>query len=316
MTASPFDAPSFMAALGHAADWRLVLIYDAARSTGLLDVLPATIEEAAGRAALQPVATRAVLEALTAGGITTMDEQGVVALGEHAPDADVAVQLHQHASAIRRWSSSIEPRLRGEEIARRGVFQLKEWLASMAVNASKQADRVAEAALSRVTVGEGPLRALDLGGGHGRYAAALAARGATVIMQDRADVLEVVEREGWLAGTGVQTVAGDFHESLPDGPFDIVLAVGVMHTMAPHRAESLLARVAERMRPSGVLVIRTMLRNHGPASALFAIQMLVAGTGGDTHRLEDYQQWLSSAGLTAPTEVALDNGTMLISTKP
>lgn len=316
MTTSPFDVPSFLAPPGGVADWRLVLVYDAARRTGLLDVLPATAAEAADRAALQPVAVRGVLDALLSAGVAAIDGEGVIALAGNAPHAGVALQLAQHARAIRRWSTSIEPRLRGTEIPDGGVFQLKEWLASMAVNAAGQADRVADAALSRVATGHLPVRALDLGGGHGRYAAALAARGATVIMQDRADVLAVVDEEGWLAGTGVATVAGDFHERLPDGPFDVVLAVGVMHTMAPERAASLLQRVAGRLRPGGVLLIRTMLRNHGPASAMFAVQMLVAGTGGDTHRLEDYQAWLHRAGLEEAEVVPLDDGTMLLSVRP
>ena len=316
MTDSVFTATSFMAAPGEVADWRLVLLYDAACATGLADLLPATVDEAATSGGLQPVAVRAVLDALVAGGLATRDARGAVALVDDARDPGLRAQLRQHASTIRRWSSSIEPRLRGEEAPMRAPFNLKGWLESMAVNAATQADTIAEAALARVGVAGGARRALDLGGGHGRYAMALAARGLQVLMQDREDVVALVEAEGWLAGTGVRTVAGDFHDSLPDGPFDVVLAVGIMHTMPPDRAASLLRRVAERMAPGGVLVIRTMVRDDGPSSALFAVQMLVAGQGGDAHPLEDYRRWLRDAGLTGPEVTSVGNGALLVATKP
>ena len=68
MTDSVFTATSFMAAPGEVADWRLVLLYDAACATGLADLLPATVDEAATSGGLEPVAVRAVLDALVAGG--------------------------------------------------------------------------------------------------------------------------------------------------------------------------------------------------------------------------------------------------------
>lgn len=315
MSDAALSSPSFMAAPGQVADWRLVLVYDAARASGLLDALPATVEAAATACGLAPTAVRVVLDALIAAGIAGRHSDGTVVLTDRAPDADAAVQLQQHANAIRRWSGAIDARLRGEQDDAGGPFQLQPWLESMAVNAARHAEPIAALALGCVTR-TGPRRGLDLGGGHGRYAAALAARGVAMTMQDRADVIAVVEAQGWLAGTGVTTVVGDFHETLPEGPFDIVLAVGIMHTMAPERAAALVRRVGQRMRPGAVLVIRTMLRNDGPASALFAVQMLISAHGGDTHRFEDYCAWLAAAGLTDPERHDVDNGTVLLSTKP
>lgn len=315
----PFRHPAFMAAPGQLADWRLVLVYDAARSTGLFEALPATPADAAARSGLAPVAVRATLDALCDAGVLQAGDDGTVGPGPNWPSSAADVQLHQHATTLRRWATSLEARLRGEELPGRGVFQLKEWLQSMAVHAASEADPVAEAALGALQPARrnaADLTALDLGGGHGRYAAALAARGVHVVMQDRADVVAVVEQEGWLAGTGVELVAGDFHEQLPDGPFDIVLAVGVMHTMGPELAASLLARVGTRLRPGGVLLIRTMLRRGSPTASLFAVQMTVAGLGGDTHRLEDYQAWAAAAGLGAPQVTPAGNGSMLLAVKP
>ncbi|MGD9755103.1 MAG: class I SAM-dependent methyltransferase [Acidimicrobiia bacterium] len=319
MTDAPISTPSFLAPPGEVADWRLVLLYDAAWATGLADALPATVADAADRAGLEPKAVRAVLDALVASGLATADADGTVTLVPAATDPATRSQLRQHASTIRRWSTSIEPRLRGEDAPLRSPFDLKGWLQSMAAGAAQQADAVADTVLAAVRTPpvEGrPRRALDIGGGHGRYAAALAARGLEVTMQDRPDVIATVEREGWLDGTGVHLVVGDVHDHLPDGPFDVVLAVGVLHTMPPERVASLLRRVGAIMAPGGGLLIRTQLRGEGAAAALFAVQMLVAGQGGDAHRLVDYQVWLADAGLTQPEVSTVGNGALLVSIKP
>lgn len=312
MTDALFSGPSFLAPLGQVADWRLVLVWDAAVATGLIDVLPATVDDAAARAGLDPKAVRAVLDALVAGGLCAREANEAVAPVPAATDAAWRAQVRQHASTIRRWATSIEPRLRGDDGPRRAPFDLKGWLESMAANAATQADLVADTALARLDRPAVGARAFDIGGGHGRYAAALAARGLQVTMQDRPDVIATVEQEGWLAGTGVELVVGDVHDQLPPGPFDVVLAVGVLHTMPPERVASLLRRVGERMVAGGVLLIRTQLRGAGAASALFAVQMLVAGQGGDAHRLEDYQRWLADAGLSEPEVLTVGNGAMLV----
>jgi len=312
----PFAVPSFLAPPGRVADWRLVLVHDAARATGLLDALPATPDDAADRLGLARQPVRAVLDTLVDVGVLAVAPDGTVGRGPRFPDDGTATQLRQHASTLRRWAATLEDRVRGGEEPARGPFDLRSWLASMAVAAADRADAVAAVALDGFPAGGtgravGVVEAIDLGGGHGRYAAALAGRGAHVILQDRPDVIEVVRVEGWLEGTGVRLVAGDVHDVLPDGPFDVVLAVGLLHTMGPDRVASLLRRVGARMRRDGVVVIGTTLRGHGPTSSLFAVQMAVSGQGGDTHGLDDYRRWLHEAGFGPPEVHDLAGTTVL-----
>jgi hypothetical protein len=309
----PFAVPSFLAPPGRVADWRLVLVLDAARATGLLDALPATPGDAADRLGLAPQPVRAVLDTLVDAGVLTAAADGTVGRGPRFPDDDTAAQLRQHASTLRRWATTLEDRLRGVEQPARGPFDLRSWLASMAAAAAGRAEAVADVALDGFPAGGagGAIEAIDLGGGHGRYAAALAGRGAHVVLQDRPDVIGVVRTEGWLDGTGVRLVAGDVHDVLPDGPFDVVLAVGLLHTMGPERVASLLRRVGARMRPDGVVVIGTTVRGRGPSSALFAVQMAVSGQGGDTHGLDDYRRWLHDAGFGPPEVHDLAGTTIL-----
>ena len=86
MVNSVTASPSFVAPPGEVADWRLVLLYDAAWATGLADALPATVADAADRAGLEPKAVRAVLDALVAGGLATADADGTVTLVPAATD--------------------------------------------------------------------------------------------------------------------------------------------------------------------------------------------------------------------------------------
>lgn len=296
------------------ADWRSVVIYDAARATGLLDALPATLDETVQRTGLQRQAVRAVLDALTSYGIVVDAGDGRWTLGPAAPDESVAAQLSQHAMSIRRWSTGLEARLQGDKPPKTEPFRLRDWLASMALGAEQQAETIIGAIEQRLAAPDGTsLRALDLGGGHGRLAAALAGRGFEVVLADRPDVLAVVAEERWLDGTDVTTVALDFHESLPEGPFDVIVAAGVMHTMPSETASKLLRRLAATLSTGGLIVIRTTLRNTSGTNPLFAIQMLIASHGGDAHRLEDYDTWLKAADMTEPEVIDLETGSLLVS---
>ncbi|MDH4144613.1 MAG: class I SAM-dependent methyltransferase [Acidimicrobiia bacterium] len=308
----PLASASFTAELGQVADWRLVLVFDAARSAGVLDALPAEPAEIAERLALSHQGVRAVLDLLAEAGVVRATA-GRFERGERAPDAPAAARLAQQAAAIRRWAAAVEPGLRGEEAPKRirSPERIRDWLASMAIDAEVQAPLVAD----RLEAAAGDLRglrALDLGGGHGRYGVELAHRGATVVLQDRAEVLAVVRDAGWLDATGVETFPRDAHETLAAGPFDVVLAIGLLHTMPPGRVSTLLVRLAAVIRPGGHLLVRTRLRGDGARAAVFAVQMLAAGTGGDAHALDDYRRWLDDAGFGPPAVERLDGSALLI----
>ncbi|MDQ4089934.1 MAG: hypothetical protein M3163_06490, partial [Actinomycetota bacterium] len=60
---------TFLAPPGEVADWRMILLCDAAIATGLFDKLPGTVDELAGRTGLRPDALRVVLDALGALGV-------------------------------------------------------------------------------------------------------------------------------------------------------------------------------------------------------------------------------------------------------
>jgi len=77
---------TFLAPPGEAADWRTILLCDAAAATGLLDKLPGTSEELLGRTGLDPQAMRVVLDALVTMDVLETDADGRFALAATGPE--------------------------------------------------------------------------------------------------------------------------------------------------------------------------------------------------------------------------------------
>ncbi|MEM1373226.1 MAG: class I SAM-dependent methyltransferase [Pseudomonadota bacterium] len=97
-------------------------------------------------------------------------------------------------------------------------------------------------------------RILDVGAGTGRLAAHLAARGHRVT---------AVEPVDWL---WQEPCVPRIPDDLPGlarvkGPFDAILALGVLHHLPPAHQHRGLARMAELIAPGGALIIAA---RHGP----------------------------------------------------
>lgn len=289
---------SFLAPPGSLCDWRMVLAYEAAVESGILAALPATSAELAAKLRLEEPALRALLGGLAVWGMVELDEHGRYADGAGASGSQDAV-LRQHAVVIRRWATLLGDRLADRAAtsdptssrARPEVF-----LDFLAANARRLTPAVLELCLGRFPRSQ---RVLDLGGGHGEYALELARRGLRPVLQDLPDVIEVADRGDRLSGAGVELFPGDFFATLPPGPFDLVLCAGVAHTFDGRRNLDLYRRLRAIMAPGGGLAILTFLRGRNPVASIFALQMLVATEGGDTHGEEDYQRWLDEAGYGA-----------------
>ena len=289
------DRFAFFPPPGQAADWRLVLLYAAADDSGLLDGLPGTVADLAKRAGLDETGVRVVLDALALWDVVRRDGAGTFSWAPAAPSPDERNAVHQLARGIRRTSAVLADRLRGEPVAQepRAEVDLARWQGAMATGARAVAPDVIDACLARAP---GARRALDLGGGHGEYSLEFARRGLSTTMLDRPEVIALAERQGRLPEAGVQLVAGDFFETLPEGPFDVVLCAGITHTFSGERNRGLYQRLRPLVSPSGGVGIFTFLRNQPADAALFAIQMLIVGAGGDTHAESDYREWLAEAG--------------------
>ena len=282
----------------------MVVLCNVATQAGVLAALPGTPAELAGRLDLDEHAVSVVLEALATWSVVRPTAGEVWALGPRAPSADAAAVLGHHARALGLWSSNLDDRLHGRSPsqARPTPQKVAQMLEALTINGRESAPGTVNACLARLP---GATRALDLGGGHGEYALELTRRGLAVTVQDQDHVIEAAREAGRLEQAGIDLFAGDFFEVLPEGPFDLVLCAGVTYTFDGARNVELYRRVRSILAPDGVLAVHTFLRGTDPRAALFAVQMLSGGRGGDTHSEDEHRRWLADAGYDSVEVVTL-----------
>ena len=292
---------TFLAPPGQAADWRVVVLCDAAAATGVFDKLPGTAEELGDRTGLEPQALRVVLDALAAVGVLETGDDGRFTLGAAAPDAAAMATVRHHARALRRWATAVEPRLRGESTRDpAGVADPELFHDALANNARKVAPEIVDVCLQRFPEARS---VLDLGGLHGEYSLEFTRRGLRATMQDQPAMVDVARRRGRLEAAGVELFEGSFFEKVPEGPFDLAFCSGITHTFDGDRNLTLFTNLRPVVAPGGGVAVVTFLRGRNPLTPLFAVQMLVNDNGGDTHTEAEYRSWLAEAGFTVDDAV-------------
>ena len=294
--AGPNDL-TFLAPPGAVADWRMVLLCDAAIATGVFDKLPGSVEEVAERTGLVPQAVRVVCEALVTLDVLRADGDGRYSLGPAAPEPAAMPSVRHHARALRRWATGVESQLRGESTSSE-ITDPETFHDALRRNAQQVAPAVVDAVMGRFPDARS---VLDLGGLHGEYSLEFTRRGLKATMQDMPAMIDVARRQGRLEAAGVALYEGSFFDSVPAGPFDLAFCSGITHTFGPEQNRTLF----RNLRPVvGAVAVVTFLRGRDPMGALFAVQMLLNDNGGDTHTEAEYREWLAGAGF------AVDEGVL------
>ncbi len=151
---------------------------------------------------------------------------------------------------------------------------------------------------------EGRHHLLDLGGGPGIFAIALAEKYPDL----RATVYDVPETEPLARQFFEQSPArerldfrgGDFlHEELGEN-YDVVLLSSILHIYGPEENRTLLKKVFRALQPGGKIIIRDFLlfRNKTKPlfAALFAVNMLINTQSGNAYSAAEIKSWLKEAG--------------------
>ncbi len=149
-------------------------------------------------------------------------------------------------------------------------------------------------------------RILDVGGGHGRYAEALAGAGFRVELFDRALCVDIA-RERY--GSTLTYRAGDFLADDLGGPYDGALLSNIVHGLGEAELASLFDRLSRALTPRGLLVIKDMfLDDHGadpPEAIFFGLQMLLYTREGKTYSVAEMRRLASAAGFPATDHIYL-----------
>ncbi|HNV46028.1 MAG TPA: methyltransferase [Spirochaetota bacterium] len=173
------------------------------------------------------------------------------------------------------------------------------FIAAMHQRASAQAPRMIECMDL-----DGVMRAIDIGGGSGAYAIALARarEGLRCTVFDLPNVIELAR--GYVGRAGmlerIDFVAGDFNADDFGVGYDMALLSAIIHMNSPDGNRRLFAKIAACLNPGGRLVVQDFVMNDdrtGPAvGALFALNMLVGTSAGDTYTAAEIESWMREAG--------------------
>jgi SAM-dependent methyltransferase len=159
--------------------------------------------------------------------------------------------------------------------------------------------------LARLIGMDRPGRILDVGGGSGVYAMALVglAPGSTAVVLDLPKVAALTRE--YLLGADMQdrvsVVEGDYNLADFGAGFDLILFSAVVHINSPDENIALMRKASAALNPGGRIAIEDFIMDEDRAiparGALFALNMLVSTTRGDTYTEAEVASWLRLAGL-------------------
>ncbi len=164
-------------------------------------------------------------------------------------------------------------------------------------------------------------RLLDLGGGPGTYAIAIARKNPrlTAVVYDLAHNLEIARE--FIKGAGLEdrvtTQVGNFlEEELPEEAFDAILVSNVLHIYDPPTNISILKKCRKALQPGGRVVIHDFLLDESGTGPLypvfFSLNMLLGTCSGACYRGAEMKEWLFTAGFSGIKTRFLDKDSAVI----
>jgi SAM-dependent methyltransferase len=163
----------------------------------------------------------------------------------------------------------------------------------------------------KVRVPDGARALLDVGGGHGWYAAQLCRRhpGLTATVLDLPGSAAVGREIIAAAGMADRVHHRDGDALDPatyatglDGPYDVVCCFNLVHHLAEADIVALFGRIRGVLRPGGTLAVLDGFAPRGRGSAATDVLGLFVylSSGAQTYPADRVPQWLGAAGFTTP----------------
>lgn len=282
----------------------------------------ATAPQLAADLGLDPLPTRLLLDCLRSGGHVT-ERSGRYRLSASArrwldPASPLSVATYVAGAAdYWPWWSGLDEAVRtgssgGSHGARPDDPYWRRYITGQRELARLSAAEVAK----KLPLPGRPRTLLDIGGGHGGYAAALCERHPGL----RATVLDLpgsaaVGRELIAAAGLSDRVAfrdGDATKAdlvaEGDEGYDAVLCFNLVHHLAPGEAAALFRRIAAALRPGGTLAVLDVFAEPGRRASAHADMLALftyLSSGARGHTPRDLAAWLRDAGLTPAKQISL-----------
>jgi precorrin-6B methylase 2 len=273
----------------------------------LLAGVPLKAETIAQRIGGDLHALRIVLDALSAMGLLVKregcyqtEETATRLLSANSPDCVLPMVLH-NASLWERWGQLTRTVAGPKAVQNTANMSLRSFIGAMHVIAKPLAARI----VSIVKPGNAR-RLLDVGGASGTYTIAFL-RQAPQMRATLFDRLPVVEMARELIASAGMTdrvtlVEGDFYrDPLPAG-HDLALVSAIIHQNTQAENASLFRKVFDALEPGGRIVVRDHVlsadRTGPKPGALFAVNMLAGGGGGNSYTYDEISDALTQGGFT------------------
>jgi ubiquinone/menaquinone biosynthesis C-methylase UbiE len=142
---------------------------------------------------------------------------------------------------------------------------------------------------------------LDLGGGPGTNAMAMAKRGVKAFIFDLPETIAIARRVAGSEGVkGLHYIPGDFHVDDIGSGYDLILLSQIFHAFSIPENKALLTKCKNALNPGGRVVVQEFpindARTFPSHSALFSVNMLVGTESGRCYAPREMKQWMAETG--------------------
>jgi ubiquinone/menaquinone biosynthesis C-methylase UbiE len=257
--------------------------------------------EIAEKLNIDPRATEIVLDALTGIGLVSKSRTGRY---RNTPESNrylvKGARLYQgdiikHASTMWQNCSALDDVVRTGRPARRG-FDHESFIMGMHNLTVFRTESLAKALGLK-----GIKKMLDLGGGPGTNAIAMAKKGIQSTVFDLPETINIAKKVARREGVkGIRFIAGDFHVDSIGSGYDLILLSQIFHAFSEEENIALLRKCNTAVNPKGKVVIQEFPisdnRTAPPHSALFSVNMLVGTERGRCYSPKEMKRWLAGTG--------------------
>jgi len=277
-----------------------------ANNLGVFESLqkPSFVRELAKKLTADPRAMEILLDALTGIGLVKKDRAGRYRNSPVSKRYLVKSSRSYQGDIVRHASSMWENFSRLDEVVRKGrparhsrnSDDHEAFIMGMHnLSHMRSKDLVMAIGL------KGVRSMLDLGGGPGTNAVAMAKKGVKATIFDLPETIaiarKVIRQE---QANGISFVAGDFHQDSIGSGYDLILISQIFHAFSIEENKTLLLKSREALNSGGRVAVQefpiTESRSAPPRSALFSVNMLVATDSGRCYTVKEMKGWLSETG--------------------
>ena len=175
----------------------------------------------------------------------------------------------------------------------------------------------------KISQSKRPVSVLDIAAGSGVWGIALAQQSPFVRISavDWPDVLKVTKKVAKRCGVGnrLTGIPGDILKADFGRNHQVATLGHILHSEGRERSQRLIRKVFKALAPGGTIMISEFVPNDTrtgpPAPLLFAVNMLVNTTEGDTFTFAEMSQWLRAAGFKNPRALDVQSHSPLILAK-